>query len=158
MLLFVVRPEFDDVSEGVAVGAVERGEHRLVDLGPVARHLGQRRPRHEAPLGTRVARPDGVVIAVEQEPVLGPVPVPSAPSVRAEHEFGEEPGGVGAMPLRRARVGHRLHQLVLDRQRRGQAFRARSHLDVALLELADSHVEIKPGVDHACSGTQRNIR
>ena len=157
MLLLVVRAEFDDIGERDVRGTVEHVEHRLVDVGPVVGHLRERRPRDETTVGTGMARPDGVVVAVEQEPVLRPVPHPSARAVGAEHELGEEPGGVGAVPFRRARVGHRLHQLVLDRQRRGETLGPGADFDVTLLEPADLHVEIQPGVDHSCSGTQGNI-
>jgi hypothetical protein len=40
----------------------------------------------------------------------------------AEQELLEEPGGVGAVPFRRARIGHRLDQLILRRERRGTTF------------------------------------
>ena len=39
----------------------------------------------------------------------------------AEQELLEEPGGMGAVPFRRAGVRHRLDQLVFGRQRRGPA-------------------------------------
>ena len=158
MLLLVVRAEFDDIGEARrSRRPVEHVEHRLVDVGAVVRDLRERRPRHETAVGAGMARPDGVVVAVEQEPVLRPVPHPSARAVGAEHELGEEPRGVRAVPFRRARVGHRLHHLVLDRQRRGEALGPGADFDVALLEPSDLHVEIQPGVDHSCSGTQGNI-
>ncbi len=44
-----------------------------------------------------------------------------------EHELVEEPGGVGPVPLRRRAVGHRLHDLVLGPERRGEGLGARPH-------------------------------
>jgi hypothetical protein len=41
--------------------------------------------------------------------------------VFAEQELLEEPGGMGAVPFRRAGIRHRLNQLVLRRQGRGTA-------------------------------------
>jgi hypothetical protein len=40
----------------------------------------------------------------------------------AEQELLEEPGGMGAVPFRRARVRHRLDQLILWGQGGGAAF------------------------------------
>ena len=42
-------------------------------------------------------------------------------AVFAEQELFEEPGGMGAVPFRRARIRHRLDQLILCRQRIGAA-------------------------------------
>src|SRR6266404_569107 len=39
--------------------------------------------------------------------------------VRCHNELLEEPSGVGAMPLDRTGIGHRLDDLILRRQRRG---------------------------------------
>ena len=77
--------------------------------------------------GARMLVADGVVVGVEQHRtrVEGRV----AGSVRREHERLEEPRRVREVPLGRARVGHRLHDAVLGRQRRRERERLRA--DVA---------------------------
>ena len=60
------------------------------------------------------------VIGIEQKGVVG-VEGLVALAVLAEQELLEEPGGMGAMPFRRARVRHRLDQLVLGAQGGGPA-------------------------------------
>src|SRR5262249_62432016 len=47
--------------------------------------------------------------------------------MRREQELLEEPGGVCPVPLRRTRVRHRLHDLVLGAERRRTAFGLGTH-------------------------------
>src|SRR5258707_392952 len=61
------------------------------------------------------------VVGIEQEGVIRMVR-PVAWTVFAEQELLEEPGGMGAVPFRRAGVRHRLDQLILRREGRGPAF------------------------------------
>ena len=105
-------------------------EHALVDLGAVALHLGQRRPRHQAALRPRILLADALVVAVEEHPEAG-VEGPEAGLEALEQEGLEEPGDVREMPLGRARVGHRLHLAVLGRQRRDECQRTLAHGSVA---------------------------
>jgi hypothetical protein len=44
------------------------------------------------------------------------------PAMFAEQKLLEKPGGMGAVPLRRAGVRHRLDQLVFGAERRGPPF------------------------------------
>ena len=123
VLLLVVGAEHQCVGE---VGSDTCGEQLfdcLVDVRAVVDDLGDRRPGDQATLRAGVTSADGLVVAVVQEAVLGAVPDPLAGAVGTEHELGEEPGGVGPMPLGRAGVGHRLDHLVLGAQRRTQACR-----------------------------------
>ena len=60
------------------------------------------------------------IIGIEQEGVVG-VKRLVALAVLAEQELLEEPGGMGAVPFRRAGVRHRLDQLILGRQGGGAA-------------------------------------
>lgn len=45
-----------------------------------------------------------------------------------ENELFKEPGGVGAMPFCRARIGHGLQALVFGTEGRGMSFGTRAHL------------------------------
>jgi hypothetical protein len=120
VLLLVVQAERGERGDLAVVAA--RGEervHPLVDIGAVAPHLRQVGPRHEAALGPRVALADAVVIAVEED-AKRRIERPELRLEALEDERLEEPGDVREVPLRRARVGHRLHLAVLGRQRRSQ--------------------------------------
>ena len=86
---------------------------------------------------TMHARMDGddrLVVRVEEvvERRIGTL-VPR--DVLLEEERLEEPGGVGPVPLRRAGLGHRLHDLVLERQRGGQRCRRAAHVGEALPQI-----------------------
>ena len=71
-----------------------------------------------------VARAGADVIGIEQIGVVG-VEGLVARAMLAEQELLEEPGGMGAVPFRRARVRHRLDQLVLGAQRARRGARSR---------------------------------
>jgi len=47
--------------------------------------------------------------------------------MRQQEKLLEEPGRMRPVPLGRARIGHRLHHLILGAQRRGAALRFRAH-------------------------------
>src|SRR5690606_24860434 len=85
-------------------------------------------------------RAHGVVVGVEQM-AEGFVPEPVAWREGVQDELFEEPGRVREMPFRRARVGHRLHDVVLDRERLAE--RARPGPDV---RIAFAHAGRKDGV------------
>ncbi len=127
VLLLVVQPELDDRTRVVVRVASLEAPHQpqdgVVDVAPVGEHLGERRARQEAPLAARRRRAHGLVVGVEQEREAR-VERAVADHVRAEHEGLEEPARVGEVPLGRARVGHRLHELVLGRERLGEGQRA----------------------------------
>jgi hypothetical protein len=74
-----------------------------------------------AALVTGVPRSGADIIGIEQ---IGVVRVEDlvALAMFAEQELLEEPGGMGAVPFRWARIRHRLDQLILRRQWSGAAF------------------------------------
>ena len=60
------------------------------------------------------------IVGIEQEGVVGMKRLVSR-AVFAEQELLEEPGGMGAVPFRRAGVRHRLDQLILRAEGGGAA-------------------------------------
>ena len=73
-----------------------------------------------AALVAGMARAGADIIGIEQIGIVG-VKGLVALAMLAEQELLEEPGGMGAVPLRRAGVRHRLDQLVLGAQGSGTA-------------------------------------
>ncbi len=127
MLLFVVQPQLDQRGHPV----VDPGDQQLlepvVDVRAVVADLRCAGPRQQAPFGSGVAGADRLVVRVEQVgELLGERPVPA--QVRPEHERLEEPGRMGTVPLGGRHVGHRLHRLVLGRQRRRERLGERADL------------------------------
>jgi hypothetical protein len=120
VLLLVVQPEGHQRSElRVLGGAHEYRRHCGVHVGPPVEDLGDRRPREQPPSRPRVHLAHGVVIRVEQ---VVPALVRGSISRHGamQHEALEEPGHMRQMPLRRADVGHGLHDLIFRSQRRGE--------------------------------------
>ena len=114
------RPSVDQrLDLGIAGARREQRLHALVDVGAVALHVGQRRPRDEAALRARVLRADALVVAVEED-AKGRIERHEAGLEALEQEGLEEPRDVREVPLGRARVGHRLDLAVLGRERRGE--------------------------------------
>ena len=74
-----------------------------------------------ATLVAGVPRSGADIVGIEQKSVVR-VKRPVAFAMFAEQELLEEPGGMGAVPFRRAGVRHRLDQLILRRQGGGPAF------------------------------------
>ena len=123
MLLLVIEADFDQRRERpqrVLAGLVEEFHHGGVDMPAVGGDLVGARTGQMAALVAGVARAGADIVGIEQIGVIG-VKRLVARAVLAEQELLEEPGGMGAVPFRRARVRHRLDQLVLGRQRRGAA-------------------------------------
>ena len=119
VLLLVVEAERDKEGDLVGGASVEQALHSDVDVLPVVGDLGDARAGDDAALVPRLPVPDSVVVRVEQ--VAERIVVEAVAAVlRREDEGLEEPGRVRPVPLRRARVGHRLHGLVFGRQRRRQ--------------------------------------
>ena len=112
MLLFVMRAEFDDLGDCGIEATGHQLEHFLVDMIAIIGNLSNGRASNEATLRSWVARADCLVVAVVEKAVLGPIPHAAACAVGAQYKLGEEPRGVRPVPLRRAGVGHRLHDLV----------------------------------------------
>src|SRR5260221_1125215 len=84
-----------------------------------------------AALVAGMARAGADIIGMEQEGVGGMEDL-VAFTMLAEQELLEEPGGMGAMPLRRTRVRHGLDQLVLGGQGGGPALGLVPHGEVDL--------------------------
>jgi hypothetical protein len=118
VLLLVVQAQRDQrLHLGIARAGLEQGQHRVVDVGSVALHVDERRPRDQASAGARMLLSHTLVVAVEENPE-GRIERLVGGRVALEQEGLEEPGDVGEVPLGRARVGHRLHLAVLGRERR----------------------------------------
>ena len=129
MLLLVLEAELDDARVGTILD--DRVQHAAIDLGAIRVHVGQRRPRYQAATFAPRARAGRLVVAVEQERVLGG---DRRDAEWREHERLEEPRRVREVPLRGARIGHRLQLRVFRRQRCAQAHRARTHAFEAIGE------------------------
>ena len=129
MLLLVIEADLDqrrDRRERVLTGLVEEFHHRGVDMPAVGGDFLGAGAGEVAALVAGVPRAGADIIGIEQKGVIG-VERLVALAVFAEQELLEEPGGMGAVPFRRARVRHRLDQLILRRQRGGAALGLVSH-------------------------------
>ena len=125
MLLLVVEADLEDRDDALEKRLVGRLDERLdgrVHVGTVGGDLLRVGTRDEPSPRTLVTRPRGDVIGIEEIAETG-VEHLVARLVRPEQELLEEPGRMGAMPFRRARIRHRLDDLVLRRQRRRAALR-----------------------------------
>ena len=123
MLLLVVEADLDQrhqPGEGVLAGGLEEFHDGRVDMPAIGGDFIGARAGQMAALVAGMAGAGADVIGIEQEGVVG-VEDLIALAMLAEQELLEEPGGMGAVPLRRAGVRHRLDQLVLGAQRRGPA-------------------------------------
>jgi hypothetical protein len=112
VLLFVLQSELEQVGRHVVRG--EQLENGVIDVTPVREHVVEARAREHAALGARVLVAYGVVIGIEQYPVRRVEALVARPL--REQEGFKEPGGVREVPLRRARVGHRLQRAILGRK------------------------------------------
>jgi hypothetical protein len=83
-------------------------------------------PRDESPSRPRVARAGRDVVGIKEISELL-VEDPITGKMRDQEELLEEPGRVRAMPFGRARIRHRLHQLVLGAQGSGATLGFRAH-------------------------------
>ena len=134
VLLLVVQPELDHRQRRmirVVADALDQRLQRAVDVRAVREHLGDRGPRDETALRATVTLARLHVVRVEEERVLR-VRRDVGRVERREHERLEEPTRVREMPLRRAHVGHRADDVVLDLERRAECFRLRAHPDHAV--------------------------
>ena len=110
MLLFVIQAHFhqrQQFRQSVRVGGLEKFHHGGIDVAAIGGDFVGARAGQMAALVAGVTRSGADVIGVEQ---IGIVRVEGlvAPAVLAEQELFEEPGGMGAVPFRRARIRHRL--------------------------------------------------
>ena len=129
MLLLVIETDLDDLQHPLEIRRTSTSnqlEHRRIDVGAILRDLVGARPGNEAALRPRMTRSRGNVIRIEQ---IGEALVedPVIMCVRLQQELLEKPGRMRAVPLDRARVRHRLHDLVLGRQWRRAALGLTAH-------------------------------
>ena len=138
MLLLMVHAELDECGNvgPVRVGTVDELAHCGIDVRPVAADLLDVRSRDQTALIAGMSRSDGLVVRVEQVAELEIEGV-VAGEARLEQEGLEEPGGVPAVPLGRAHVGHRLDDLVFRAERRGERFG-----EVA--DVAEARAQLRP--------------
>jgi len=101
---------------------VHRAFDRFIDVCPIGPHLRHIGPREHATLRARMPRASRHVVGVEQIRELR-IEDLIARQMRHQQKLFKKPGRVGAMPLRRAGIGHRLNNLVFRIQRRGATFR-----------------------------------
>jgi hypothetical protein len=122
VLLLVMQAELEPRPRAVVERAGrERMRHAAIDRGAIGVHAIEARVREHAPARPLDARADRLVVAVEQELER------RIKRLAAEHERLEEPGGVCEVPLRGARVGHRLDDGIFRRQRSTQLDRPAAH-------------------------------
>ena len=127
MLLLVLQPDLDDRPELVEIlRGRDQFRHRVIDMRAIGRDLRNTRPRDQAALRPRLPRTGGDIIRIVEK---GEALVENAIGLgmRPQQELFEEPGHMRAMPFGRARVGHRLNDLVLGRQQRRAAFGLGAH-------------------------------
>ena len=128
VLHLVMAAELGEIVDLGSVGALfgQQPTHRLVHMGAIGKHLVDRRPRDEAALGARVARPGLDVIGIEQEGEAA-VGCLVAGHARLEDKLLEEPAGMGEVPLGRTGILHRLQRHVLRGETLDQRVAARAH-------------------------------
>ena len=113
MLLLVVEAKLEPPTRITVERAVQECmRYPGIDRCAIRVDPVQARPREHAAPRSLDPRADRFVVAVEQERVR------RIERLAAQHERLEEPRGVREVPLRRARVRHRLDDVVLGRQRR----------------------------------------
>ena len=111
MLLFMMETKHDQINSLDRQRLRQHLKHCLIDMAAIVADLLDRGPGDHASLCARMARPGGLVVRVEQEGVHR-VEFDISRMELLEKERLEEPCHVGPVPLRRAGVGHRLHDLV----------------------------------------------
>ena len=116
MLLLVLQADLDDRRQIVEIFRVcDQLRDRRIDMGAIVGDFGHRRPRDQAALRTRLPGTGGDIIRIVEK---GEALIEDAIGLemRPQQELLEEPCHMRAMPFGRARVGHRLDDLVLGRQ------------------------------------------
>src|SRR5262249_40605215 len=113
MLLLVMQPELDDGSKlGKVVGGCDQPRDRVIDVTTISGDFSGARTRDQAPLRARLTRPGRHVVGIVK---IGEALVerPIIAGMRREQELLKKPADMSAMPFGRARLPHRLHDLVL---------------------------------------------
>ena len=123
MLLLVIEADFHqrrDRRERVLAGLVKEFHHGRVDMPAIGGDFVGAGAGQMAALVAGMPRSGADIIGIEQKGIVRMKRL-VALAVFAEQELLEEPGGMGAVPFRRAGVRHRLDQLILRRQGGGAA-------------------------------------
>ena len=136
MLLLVVQSQHGYVAHVIRHVFVQQGEHLFVDVPSVLKHPFDRRAGKQPALPSRLSISDGVVVRIEQITELR-VKRTVARSIGFQHEGLKEPRRVRQMPLGRADVFHRLHDIVFDLQRLAQPLCLLTDLQKILSQLTD---------------------
>src|SRR5262249_7602894 len=127
MLLLVIEPDLENAQHFRQLRVLRALEQSLdVDVGAEGSNAFAVGPRDESAPRPRVPRSGRDVVGIEE---IGELLVkdPIAGKMRDQQELLEEPGGVRAMPFGRARVRHRLHQLVFGAQGSGTTLGLRAN-------------------------------
>ena len=145
VLLLVLQSQLHQLPPG-AIGVIrQQGLQGLVHPLSPGRDIGHWWPAEQAALRPWLARPDRVVIGIEQEAPAG-IRRDVARLIGLQHEGFEEPGGVGQVPFGRTGIGHALQVEILRFQRRDQGFAGMTHLHQSIQEGASGHgMESSPG-------------
>ena len=118
VLLLVIEPDLHQrrqLAERVFARALEEFHHRRIDVAAIGGDFVGRGPGQMAALVAGVPGAGADIIGIEEIGVVG-MKRRIIRTMLAEQELLEEPGGMGAVPFRRAGIRHRLDQLVLGRQ------------------------------------------
>ncbi len=129
MLLLVMKAKFDkrrDVTDSRGRRVGQQTQYARLDMGAIARHFRGVRPRHQPAVRARMTRTGADVIGIEQKCEVRIIYAIGG-NVRRQNELLEEPRRVGAMPLDRTGVRHRLDDLILGRQRRSTPLGLSAH-------------------------------
>ncbi len=127
VLLLVLKPDLDDRYQLIEIlRRLDEVRCRRIDMRAIGSDLSGSRPRDQAALRARLARPGGDIIRIVEK---GEALIERAIGlgVRPQQELFEEPCHMRAVPFGRARVGHRLNDLVLGRKQSRAAFRLGAH-------------------------------
>src|SRR5579863_8488259 len=137
MLLLMVETDLDQWRDGgklLVAGFVQELYGRCVDMTAIGGDFLGARPGQVTALVTGMPGAGADIVGIEQEGIVGMKWLVS-PAVFAEQELLEEPGGMGAVPFRRARVRHRLDELVFRGQRGSAALGLISHRKKSLCQV-----------------------
>ena len=157
MLLLVLQPDFDNWPKLIKIPrGRDQVRHRVIDMRAIGRDLRSIRPRDQTALRPRLPGTGGDIIRIIEE-AEALVENPIGLGMRPQQKLFEEPGHMRAMPFGRARIGHRLNDLVLGRQQRRAAFgfgahRAKGLEPVVARVLVRIAMQIGPPADARMSG------
>ena len=150
VLLLMLQAEFDQVG-CFCRQIVERSQHRAVHCLAVGADRGRVRAGEQAAGRAWMAFADGLIVGVEQ--YLKAWVMRAVARDEGHRDEGlEEPGGVGAVPLRRACIGHGLHALVFWREAGRQHFGVRAGAYIGFAQSAAPGGDPRAGFDHGHAG------